>query len=46
MKYPQVSCCQLLAGVTLALVSGVLQAESITVITSFPKELTEAYKKA
>ena len=46
MKYPQFFSRRFVAGIALTLVSGVLQAESITVITSFPKELTEAYKKA
>src|SRR6187549_3539592 len=34
------------AGATLAIVSSAALADTITVVTSFPKELTEAYKKA
>ena len=34
------------AATTLAVVSSVAMADTVTVVTSFPKELTEAYKKA
>jgi len=34
------------AGVTAAILSSAALADTITVVTSFPKELTEAYKKA
>lgn len=34
------------AGVALAILSSAALADTITVVTSFPKELTEAYKKA
>ena len=34
------------AAATLAIVSSVAMADTVTVVTSFPKELTEAYKKA
>ena len=35
-----------LAGAALAIISSGAHADTITVVTSFPKELTEAYKKA
>jgi ABC-type Fe3+ transport system substrate-binding protein len=34
------------AAATLAIASSVAMADTVTVVTSFPKELTEAYKKA
>ncbi|MBC8021662.1 MAG: extracellular solute-binding protein [Burkholderiales bacterium] len=34
------------AGLALAIVSSVAMADTISVVTSFPKELTEAYKQA
>jgi ABC-type Fe3+ transport system substrate-binding protein len=34
------------AGAALAIVSSAAMADTVTVVTSFPKELTEAYKKA
>ena len=34
------------AGVTAAILSSAALADTVTVVTSFPKELTEAYKKA
>ena len=34
------------AGATLAILSSAALADTVTVVTSFPKELTEAYKKA
>jgi phosphoglycerate transport regulatory protein PgtC len=34
------------AGVAFAIVSSAALADTVTVVTSFPKELTEAYKKA
>src|SRR5688500_17155504 len=34
------------AGIALAIVSSAAMADTISVVTSFPKELTEAYKKA
>ena len=35
-----------LAGAALAIISSAALADTVTVVTSFPKELTEAYKKA
>lgn len=44
MRFPSLLCCTLLAG--LAAFPGAVRADQVVIVTSFPKELTDAYKKA